>query len=46
MSGKKRATVNVISSILLQLVSIISGFVLPRLILTYFGSDMTACFHQ
>ena len=41
MSGKKRATVNVISSMFLQLVSIISGFILPRLILTYFGSDIT-----
>ena len=41
MSGKKRATVNVSSSMLLQIVSIISGFILPRLILTYFGSDIT-----
>lgn len=41
MSNKNIATVNVLSSMFLQLVSIISGFILPRLILSYFGSNIT-----
>ena len=40
MSNKNIATVNVLSSMFLQLVSIISGFILPRLILSYFGSNI------
>ena len=35
----KKALINSISSLLSQLVTIISGFVLPRLILSQFGSS-------
>lgn len=40
MSDKKIATVNIFSSLFLQLVAILSGFILPRLILTAFGSEI------
>ena len=36
---KKKASLNIICSILAQLVAIVSGFVVPRLILTTFGSE-------
>lgn len=37
--NKKSLKINVISSIMLQLVTIVSGFILPRIILVYFGSE-------
>ena len=37
---KKITLVNTISSILLQFVTIISGFILPRLLLEAFGSEV------
>ena len=37
---KKVTLINTITSIILQLVSIISGFIIPRLILSFFGSDV------
>ena len=40
MSDKKIATVNIFSSLFLQFVAITSGFILPRLILTAFGSEL------
>lgn len=35
----KKVKVNILASIFLQVVTIISGFVLPQIVLTYFGSD-------
>lgn len=40
MSDKKIATINIFSSLFLQFVAILSGFILPRLILTAFGSEI------
>jgi len=40
MSDKKIATINIFSSLFLQFVAILSGFILPRLILTTFGSEI------
>ena len=37
---KKRLILNTITSLLLQLTTIICGFVLPRLILNHFGSNV------
>ena len=37
---KKRAIINIISSVLLQLVTIICGFIVPRLIIRNFGSNV------
>ena len=37
---KDETTLNIISSILLQIVSVISGFIIPRIILQYFGSEV------
>ncbi|MDO4978965.1 MAG: oligosaccharide flippase family protein [Candidatus Saccharibacteria bacterium] len=36
---KKKALLNVVSSLLLQLATIISGFIVQRIVLEYFGSD-------
>ncbi len=38
MSRKRKLMLNSITSILLQVITIISGFILPRLYLTYYGS--------
>lgn len=40
MTRKKRLKLNTISSLIYQIVSLVSGFVLPRLILKYYGSDV------
>lgn len=41
MKNKKNVTlINIISSLLLQVVTIISGFIVPRIILTTFGSEV------
>lgn len=40
-SFKNKVTLlNIITSIILQLVTILSGFIIPKLILSYFGSDV------
>ena len=36
----KVTLINVISSLLFQILTIINGFIIPRLILSYFGSDV------
>lgn len=45
----KKAVYNLVSGIALEVISVITGFILPRLILTYFGSSyngMTASISQ
>ena len=37
---KKVTLVNIVSNIILQIVTILSGFVIPKLILEYFGSNV------
>lgn len=37
---KKITLLNIISSVLLQLVTILSGFIIPKIILSYFGSNV------
>lgn len=36
----KRTKINIITALLLQITTIIHGFILPKLILSYFGSDV------
>ena len=43
---KKRAAINVLFSMLLELVTLISGFILPRLIIGTFGSEMNGMLHS
>ena len=38
-ANKKITLLSVISSIILQISSIISGFIIPRIIISYFGSE-------
>ena len=38
--NKKIATKNIVSSIMLQVVNMISGFIVPRIILSTFGSEV------
>ena len=40
MHLKKRLILNTITSILLQVVTVVCGFILPRLILKYYGSEV------
>lgn len=40
MSRKKKLAMNMISALLLQVVSLVCGFILPRQMLSYFGSDV------
>lgn len=40
MSNKKIAFRNIIVSLILQIVTIINGFIVPRIILVYFGSEV------
>ena len=40
MQRKRRLFYNTISSLIFQLTTIICGFILPRLILTAFGSEV------
>lgn len=40
IAGNKITLINMISSMLLQVFTIISGFIIPKLILSYFGSDV------
>ena len=37
---KKKAIINIIFSLLLQLVTVISGFIVPRLFIGKFGSEV------
>ena len=37
---KKKAIINIIFSLLLQLVTVISGFIVPRLFIGTFGSEV------
>ena len=36
----KKALINIISSIILQIVTIISGFIIPKLIISTYGSNI------
>lgn len=40
MNMKRVTLVNIVSNIILQVVTIISGFIIPKLILLYFGSNV------
>lgn len=40
MSNKKIAFRNIVVSVILQIVTIINGFIVPRIILVYFGSEV------
>ena len=40
MNMKRVTLVNIISNVVLQVVTIISGFIIPKLILLYFGSNV------
>ncbi len=40
MGRKKKLMMNTVSALVLQLVTLICGFILPKQILTYFGSDV------
>lgn len=40
MTRRKKLKLNTITSLIYQIVSLVSGFILPRLILKYYGSDV------
>ena len=40
LMNKKLTIINITSSVILQILSIISGFILPKIILTTFGSEV------
>jgi len=38
--NKKTTLINILASLLLQIITIISGFIIPKITLSYFGSDV------
>ena len=42
----KNAIINVISSVSLQLITIICGFIIPKLMITHFGSEVNGLVHS
>ena len=40
ISRKRKAFINIVFGILLELVNIVAGFIVPRLVIQTFGSDV------